>query len=711
MSQSAIQTALQENAKRLSFLTRSYNPVTGQNAPGLRAEVTIADFLDGQKQYIPVEMFQEDFILALLNAGSFDNYIDRFMPEDVDYDLQREQLVRHYTRLRCKYDFYFFAYVYARIKNKEGGADIPFKLRPAQIKLVKILEDMRLKGIPIRVILLKARQWGGSTAIDIYMAWIQIFWKTHWDSNIVGHQSTSSSNVFEMYERLINAIPDWLFFDLGETYPEGELKKFSGVGTSQNIKKMVPRNCNIQTGSARNPESTRSASAAMVHLTEDAFFPDTDKWKPSAVVNAALSSVPRLPYSFIARESTPNGKNHFYDAWKAAKDGKSNFVPVFIPWFEIEMYMIPMTEDERVDFLIDLWENRNNKKEHGDYFWWLWNKGASLEGIRWYIEKLKDLDSLEDMQQEYPSDDIEAFRFSGNLVFDLYRVDEIEKQDTDNPIFQGDIEGDSSLPDVPVSKEGIPLEPPCMQNLHLVEKRNGNLKIWEEPDKEENVVDRYLVAVDIGGRLKSSDFYDMVVFDRYDLMNGGCEAVVAEWHGHLDPDQAAMKCAQLAKYYNDAYLVVENNTAYSKMNKTEGNVSELFFPILLTLYDNLYSTAKSRIMKHRQKSTTWGFNNNSSTKPAIIKHYVTVVREHGYIEREKEACVEMSYYLFYPDKGQYGAAPDYHDDRVMARAIGLFVSRFDMDHPYIITPPSNDQIRSDYQRRLNEAPPPEIGRL
>lgn len=723
MPQKLLQDVITEDIRRLRPLLSSYNPLTGHNAPGLRAELCIADFLDGAMQYIPVEMLGEDFILALYKCGSFHGYIHRYLPEaeEDDYDAVYETVVRHYVRLRCKHDFYFFAGCFAKIKNKEGGPDINFLLRPAQLKLSRVFENMRLHGLPIRVILLKCRQWGGSTLTDIYMGWIQIFWKTNWNSNIVGHQSTSASNVFAMYEKLIQNVPDWLFFGLGEEYPE-DLKKFSNVGTTQNIKRMVPRSCNIQTGSARNPDSARSTDAAMIHLTEEAFFPETQEWTPQKVVTSVISSVSKTaPYSFIVRESTPNGKNSFYEAWQKAKKGESAYVPVFVPWFEIETYLIPMTEDERADFAIELWRNRNDKKNHGDYFWWLWRQGATLEGIKWYITALAEMTSLEDMQQEYPSDDIEAFRNSGNIVFDSYKVDDLAK-DCDTPSFVGDIEGDSTLPDIPADSATFSAGsgsaaaqsqlPPCMQNLHLVDIPGGPLSIWDMPDNSENIRNRYIVAVDIGGAHRTSDFHDIVVLDRYDLMYGGVETVVAEWHGHCEPDQLAMRCAQIAHFYCDAYLVVENNTAYSRMNNTEGDISQLFFPILLPLYDNLYSGNNSRLLKHRQKETKWGFNTNRSTKPALIKHYVKVVNTHGYIEREQEAIVEMGYYLFYPDKGgEYGAAAGYHDDRVMSRAIALFVSKMDMDLPVRIIEKTPDDVRQELTRRLREAPPTEAGTL
>ncbi|MBR5241403.1 MAG: hypothetical protein IKW05_05650, partial [Muribaculaceae bacterium] len=63
--------------------------------------------------------------------------------------------------------------MFVRIKNKMGDGDIPFKLNRPQRRLLAEMEEMRIKGKPIRIILLKARQWGGSTLVQIYMAWIQ----------------------------------------------------------------------------------------------------------------------------------------------------------------------------------------------------------------------------------------------------------------------------------------------------------------------------------------------------------------------------------------------------------------------------------------------------------------------------------------------------------------------------------------------------------
>ena len=532
ISDKKLKEILAEDKRRLKSLLASYRPITGENAPGLRFECVITDFLNGKKLWLPVEMLKEKKFCAIIKCGSIEAFCEKYMP-DFDEEKARDAVFRYLIRLRCKHDFYFFAYAYARIKNKDGGEDIPFLLRNAQIKLAKVFEQLRLHSQYhyIRVILLKCRQWGGSTLTDIYMAWLQIFWKTNWNSNIVGHQSSSATQVFDMYEKLINAIPTWLFYDIGQPF-KSDTRKLKTSGTIQNIKYLIPRSCKIQTGSARSPESCRSGDAALAHITEEAFFPNTTEWTPAKVIKAASSSIQPDPLTFIVRESTPNGReNEFHDAWVAAnsvdKDGKplSAFTPVFVAWFEIEKYILPFaSEDERADFAIWLWKNRNDEQGHGKYYWWLYEcKGASFEGIHWYIEKSKEYETLDDMRQEFPSDDVEAFLFSGTTVFDPYKLKEMEEDCKGiEPIMVGDIEGDSY----------DAADDACMNNIRFIERSGGPLKVWAGPDNSEIVRNRYIVACDIGGSHKTSDFSDIVVLDRYDEIYGGVPEIVAEWHGH-----------------------------------------------------------------------------------------------------------------------------------------------------------------------------------
>ena len=702
ISDKKLKEILAEDKRRLKSLLASYRPITGENAPGLRFECVITDFLNGKKLWLPVEMLKEKKFCAIIKCGSIEAFCDKYMP-DFDQEKARDAVFRYLIRLRCKHDFYFFAYAYARIKNKDGGEDIPFLLNHAQLGLTKEFESQRLHGElgSILVILLKCRQWGGSTDTDIYMGWIQIFWMINWNSNIIGHQSSSSTQVFDMYEKLMNAIPTWLFYDIGEPFKE-DPRKLRTSSTQNNIKYLIPRSCKIQTGSARNPESCRSADAAMAHITEEAFFPNTTEWTPQKVINAAVSSIRvTVPLTFIVRESTPNGReNEFHDEWVRAnsfdKDGKrlSIYKPYFVPWFHIEKYILPFkTEQEKIDFVIWLYKNREDEQYHGSYFWWLWEiKGATLEGIHWYVNECKKYNDLDGMRQEYPSDDVEAFLFSGTTVFDPYKLKEMEEDCKGiEPIMVGDIEGDSY----------DAADDACMDNIRLIERSGGPLKVWAGPDNSEIVRNRYIVACDIGGSHKTSDFSDIVVLDRYDEIYGGVPEIVAEWHGHCDADQLAMRCAQIAHFYNDAYLVIENNTAYSRMNNTEGNQSELFFPILLPLYNNLYSASQSKLKKVKNIEMKWGFNTNKNTKVAVVKTMARIIRDGGYMERELAAIDECTYFLYYKQNDCYGAVAGKHDDRVMARAIALYVEK-DMPAPEIV--PFRSKAEIERERLRNRQP-------
>ena len=702
ISDKKLKEILAEDTKRLKSLFATYRPITGENAPGLRFELQMPDFLQGKKLYLPVEMLKEKKFCAIIKCGSIQAFIEKYMA-DYDPAKARDAIFRYLIRLRCKHDFYFFAYAYARIKNKDGGDDIPFLLNHGQIGLTKEFERQRLHGElgSILVLLLKCRQWGGSTDTDVYMGWIQIFWMTNWNSNIIGHQSSSATQVFDMYEKLMNAIPTWLFYEIGQPF-KNDPRKLRTSSTQNNIKYLIPRDCKIQTGSARNPESCRSADAAMAHITEEAFFPNTTEWTPQKVINAAVSSIRvTVPLTFIVRESTPNGReNEFHDEWVRAnsfdKDGKrlSIFTPYFVPWFDIEKYILPFkNEQEKIDFITWLWKNREDEQYHGNYYWWLWEiKGATLEGIHWYVNESKKYNDLDGMRQEYPSDDVEAFLFSGTSVFNPYKLKEMEDDCKGiNPIMVGDIEGDSYDAS----------DPACMENIRFVERSGGPLKVWAGPDNSENVTHRYIVACDIGGSHKTSDYSDIVVLDRYDEIYGGVPEVVAEWHGHCDADQLAMRCAQIAHIYNDAFLVIENNTAYSRMNNTEGNQSELFFPILLPLYRNLYNSSHSKLQKKKSKELKWGFNTNKNTKVAVIKTMARIIRDQGYMEREPAAIDECTYYLYYQQNDCYGAVAGKHDDRVMARAIALYVEK-DMPAPEIVPFRTKAEIERE---RLRNRPP------
>lgn len=695
---SVAQSMLEENVLRHERLFPSFDQYTGEGCPLERVWVDIEDLTpSGVRWYVPMPLVEQETVWAsLLHLHSIHAvayHIYGYYDEDI-----HDMLVRVILQTRAKHDFWFFAFVFWRIRPKDFGDDIPFKLRAIQSRFIAECEAFRLAGKPIREIVLKARQAGISTVIDCYIGWYQIMWEKSKDSLIVGHQSDSSVEVEDMYKNAISKLPDFLFYELGVDY-DASKPKITGSKTP-NISHIPARNCKIKTGSAVNPEGARGGSSALIHYTEVAFWPETQKINPRALIKSATSATGGRPGTMVFFESTPQGQNFFKDEWDRAGqyddygEKVSSYYQFFIAWWMIDIYQI--APPDLLEFAQQLIDRREDKVNGWDYLYWLWTIGATLEGIYWYMLTRREYQSWDDMQQEFASDPVEAFKYSGTLAYDLYTLEQ-RKRSCRKPIFKGIITADAPKGEL------------AMQNIRLAERKDGPLQVWEMPDKANNLRNRYLVSVDIGGKYATSDYSVITVFDRADMMldeqgtlnEEAGPTVVAEWYGHTDPDLLAITCAQIAAFYDNALLVVENNTAYSRYNGTANDdVTELFFPVLRPLYDNIYRHNHSEAKVGQSTETKLGINTNRSTKVSFVKYLDTCIRDNLFVEREKGAIEEMQYFMRFPN-GTYGAVPGKHDDRVMSRAIGLYVSRFAWPR-YPVLPRITRQARQKALQRVEQ---------
>ena len=98
------------------------------------------------------------------------------------------------------------------------------------------------------------------------------------------------------------------------------------------------------------------------------------------------------------------------------------------------------------------------------------------------------------------------------------------------------------------------------------------------------------------------------------------------------------------------------------------------------------------------KEKKWGYNTNRSTKVAIVMNYAAVVRTHSYLEREPEALNELAYFMKNDKDGTYGAIPGKHDDRVMARGIGLIVEK-EMPVPVVVQIKTKEQKEAEARKK------------
>lgn len=693
MIDTEIAALLAENDRRNEIMFAKFDPVTGEGSIGKRVRVSIADFAI-PVQWLPVEMMNIPLVKKLVKAGSIDKFLSSVMhvePNDDDFI----KVSRTFIRLRYKNDFPFWTATLVYIHNKDAGKDVLFRLWYPQRILVSRFEAKRKAGLPIRLILLKARQWGGSTTVQFYMAWLQFFHKKGLNSLIIAHQGTASDEIKDMFDLMIKKHPVEFLHKLGEVYSENE-PKLVGVGKSGSTYRVPQRDCKIKVGTAERPNGCRGGAYSLVHLSEVGLWKKTEGKSPEDIVRSACSGILARPYTMIVMESTADGVGTYFDAeYTAAADPtvKSQFEALFISWFQIEHYSRPFDSAEELRaFAKWLWENRNNaytpsnREESGRYLWSLWEKGATLEAIHWYIYERAGKNDFAVMAAEFPSDDVEAFVHAGTMVFDKYLVKQFEPY-CRKPKFVGEVYADAD--------EGEE----ALSNLRFREDRQGLLSIWAMPEKFDDyeVTNRYLTVVDVGGRSNKADWSVIVVFDRLSMIDGSePPSVVAQWYGHCDIDRLAWRAAQIAAFYNDSLLVIESNTleTHDKERQVEGgDQSQYILNQISDIYPNLYARKQSEDEIREGAPRKYGFHTNVATKPMIISTLVKVIRERLYIERDKRCLDEYDTYERKPN-GAYGAIVGKHDDLLMTRAIGLHICYREMEMPEFV-PITNRTLRKD----------------
>ena len=671
------------NSLRKQEINKPYDPTTGEGCNGVRERIFIED-APYQHIWIPVEMKEDYIISRLIEEGSIKKLIQKTNVKYSKASFNRVWVL--FCETRYIYDFEFYAITCQTIEDKMTKNLIKFKLNRGQRFLLSTFEEMRLAGVPIRVILLKARQYGGSTLVQLYMNWIQIIHKKNWSSVICAHVKDASSTIRTMFETVTeNMIPI-----------NNKLYKIRNFSTSDNIKIIKERGCRITIGSAESPDSVRAQAPMMAHFSEVAKYPNTDKKGTSKLVGSIVNAIPFVPYSLIVHESTANGVgDYFHEEWIKAVKGNSGYRPVFVPTHMIDIYSIELNGtyyDESGQLIKGTIADFVNSLNPYEINLFINKKLCTLEHINWRRVKRAENPSEEEMQQDYPEDDTEAFQNSGLPCFNANHVEELRK-DCTNPIL-GDLIGDASPSEARIN----PLKrKQCLQGLKFIEDpkatdgfkssdpkvklrfERNKLKIWELPDTTIKIRDRYVVSYDPSkGITEKADFGVIKVIDRYWRMFGGVSEVVAVWKGRDDKDAVIWLACQMAMFYNNALLIIENNTYDSEQKDDE---SEFIYDTIADYYTNLYSRTSADDIREGAP-VKYGFNTNRKTKPALIANYTTYIREKLYVERSENALDEARWYEKMKN-GKYGAKAGKHDDEIMATMIVLYID-YELPIPKIV---------------------------
>lgn len=497
-------------------------------------------------------------------------------------------------------------YIEEYLKIEDKNADIiPLQLNKPQLKLYNALMKQYNENKPQRVIVLKARQMGFSTVTEAI-----IFKKTATNYNIksgiVTHEVSATNNLFEMSKRYLDNLPNEL---------KPKIKKSNAKELVFNDDKGTGLNSMIKCMTAGNDNIGRSDTFQNLHISEYAFW-SGDKVK---TLIGLLQAVPSKRNTMVIIESTANGYDDFKEMWDDAVAGKSQFIPVFCAWHELEEYRkeydgFELTEEEKE--LKSLY-NLDNEQ---------------IAWRRWCIENNCRGD-LNLFKQEYPSNPDEAFLSSGNCVFDKEKII-TRLQKLHEPIKQG-----SFLFDY----DGL-----TIGNIRWQDDPRGVIKIYK--DKEDDKP--YVLGGDTAG-----DGSDNFIGEVLDNTTG---EQVAELSHQTDEDLYARQMYCLGMYYNTALIGIEVN--FSTFPEKE--LERLEYPKLFQRQIEDTQTHKFQLKG--------GFKTTSITRPIIIAGLVEVVRDSIDTINSEELLRECLSFIR-NDKGRAEAEQGKHDDRVMAMAIAHYI--------------------------------------
>lgn len=532
--------------------------------------------------------------------------------------VSEDEVRRQVSLLGFRYDTELFSSNHLKIVDKLGNL-IPLIYKKGQKIINSAIEKQKLEKKPVRIALLKARQFGGSTLFEAELFKESVL-RQHRSSMIIAHDLDSARHLREMSGRYYD--------NYVEEKPRIKKESEKWWKFEHRVGKQKA-DSHLRIDTAEELSTGHSLTLHNLHLSE------IQNWRNAAVLVKGL--FPTVPNSFdtmIFMEGTGSGVgDYWYDFCQMAQDKSSGWEFVFVPWFEIEDYESSFsTLDLRGDFLANL-----DAEEEV-----LYKQGVSLEKLFWRRETIKnsykgDVDAF---RQQYPATADEAFLTSGRPVFSAIKVK------------QGMAKSEKPLRTVYLEeKKGVVKE---------VEDVKGYWQIFEEPNSSltnlyacgADVAEGIQVVPELGNR--GGDFSVAKILRR------DTRRFVAVLRERLDPDIFADELYKAGLYWKCGIMPESNAGGHGNVVirnlKAKSNINLLKTPILNKAHDDI--------------KDAYGWRTMQDTKRQLIDELNEKIREEEFSDPSKNFWYEASTYVR-DEKGRTNAQPRKYDDEVIATAIAF----------------------------------------
>lgn len=536
----------------------------------------------------------------------------------------------------------------------------------------RVVNQMEADHLPVRVIGLKPRQKGSTTyfsAIDYHH-----MRKKSAHACVIGGQYSQTSEIWEMLR----------------TYQANDAFDWGNTG------KIDSKSGNWSNGSRLKPETAGDALAGIAGTYQVLHATEVARWARYGVANAGevlaniLKCVPLLPDTVVILESTAEGASGpFYDRWLNAIDAEDylsgrvevqagQFIRIFAPWFEFEDSAARLTPSQKAEIkrTLDDEEEYAGEKALIDKYGRTDDDGTPRLGTtvtgydqweqlawrRWAIrEECKGDKTIFD--RDYPHSWQDAFVKSGNRRFNSTGLSVLRKRMALRVPMPGIFE------EVTGRRLGF----------RQTERNESQVIIFERP----NYGKKYLLAIDpMTGATQTvgedPDYHGAFVVRAgfWDYQGKWERPVVAariipcRW----DIDVLENVVWQLARFYG---------SSSGCMIAIEMNMDRGLTELLKQRGANLYQ--RQMFNQREQKLTpALGFQTNEKSRENLIETLARAIREwdkpgDGVDIFDDHAIEQMENFVVNMN-GRSAASAGYHDDDVLACALGLHL----IDHatPY-----------------------------
>lgn len=410
-----------------------------------------------------------------------------------------------------------------KIRLYGGNKFGPFILTAGQRRLLELFFDMMKQGLPIRILVLKARQLGISSLIAAILT-ILMFLRSDISCAVAAHKKESVSEfLYDYYMTFLRFLPD-------------ELDVFTKKRNERGGHRLLATNSFL---ACEHETEIRGRAMDYLHLSEAAFYKDLPTF-----MGAVSPAIHETPDSGIFMESTALGyDDDFHRRWTLAEEGNDIFKPLFLGWYlhpnyrhefrdmqELHEFKLSITRKEhpRWGLEIEIYDHLIEEQKIPEK--------EVLERLKWRRWKLGSI-TLLDFYREYPMTADEAFLHTDSNVFDPVVMKWYATEDVSEPIMEGEMEITQ-----PRFYDHTPL---------FVHSKPAILKVKEEPDPD----GEYVFGVDTSRG--KNDYCSLQIIKRRPFMQ---VAVLRGYEGrNMISSEFAEQAFMLWKWYNEGHWAIENN--------------------------------------------------------------------------------------------------------------------------------------------------------